>query len=246
MKQHIFFDLDDTLIHCNKYFYLVIDQFADALSTWFQGYGGVNAEAIRAKQVEIDIAGISVFGFKSEHFPQSFVDTYVHFSNTTGRKRSAKEQDFLWKLGLSVYEHDTEPYPNMLETLDSLAESGHELHLYTGGEIVIQRRKIEKMQLESYFGSRIYIRQHKNSEALEHILADGGFDRGHTWMIGNSIRTDVVPALTAGIHAIHMRTESEWHYNVVQIDVQPKGAFLTLDKLVEVPTAIEGYISRQT
>ncbi|MUT67368.1 HAD family hydrolase [Paenibacillus sp. NEAU-GSW1] len=244
MKQHIFFDLDDTLIHCNKYFYLVIDQFVDAMTTWFSGYEGISAEAVRTKQTEIDIAGIAVLGFKSEHFPQSFIDTYVHFSTLTGRKRSSKEQDLLWKLGLSVYEHETEPYPHMEETLDSLAASGHELHLYTGGELTIQRRKIERMQLESYFGQRIYIRQHKNSAALEQILTDGGYDRSHTWMIGNSIRTDVVPALTAGIHAIHMRAESEWQYNVVQIDVQPKGAFFTLDKLLEVPNAIQQYIKR--
>jgi len=75
-------------------------------------------------------------------------------------------------------------------------------------------------------------------------LQQGTFDREHTWMIGNSIRTDVVPALTAGIHAIHVRTPEEWHYNVVQIDVEPKGAFFTLDKLIEVPDTIHRYMNR--
>lgn len=244
MKQHLFFDLDDTLIHCNKYFYSVIEQFVDAMTTWFAGYEGIDAEAVRNMQTEIDIAGVAVLGFKSEHFPQSFIDTYIYFSDLTGRKRSAIEEDLLWKLGLSVYEHETEPYPNMEETLDTLASGGHMLHLYTGGEITIQRRKIEQMQLERYFDNRIYISRHKNSETLESILADGRFDRSLTWMIGNSIRTDVVPALTAGIHAIHMKTQSEWKFNVVNIDVVPKGAFLTLDKLLEVPSAIHNYLNR--
>src|SRR5690606_25798300 len=144
----------------------------------------------------------------------------------------------------SVYEHETEPYPHMEQTLDALAEAGHELHLYTGGEILIQRKKIERMGLERYFGSRIYIRQLKNIDALEQILSGNAFDRDRTWMIGNSIRTDVVPALTAGIHAIHMRTLQEWHYNVVQIDVQPKGAFLTLDELRDVPPAIQTFLQK--
>lgn len=244
MKQQIMFDLDDTLIHCNKYFYLVIDQFVDAMTTWFQGYPDITADAIRDKQTEIDIAGVAVFGFKSEHFPQSFVDTYVHFSTVTGRKRSKSEEDLLWKLGLSVYEHDNEPYPNMEQTLHELANTGHELHLYTGGEILIQRRKIEKLQLERYFESRIYIRRLKNSEALENILAEGPFDRSRTWMIGNSIRTDVVPALTAGIHAIHMKAKSEWQYNIINIEVEPKGAFFTLDQLKDVPDTIHRYIGR--
>lgn len=244
MKQHILFDLDDTLIYCNKYFFFVVDQFVDAMTTWFRGSSDASPDAIRDKQMERDIALIGRTGFKSEHFPQSFLDTYHYFSDVTGRKRSVKEQDFLWKLGLSVYDHDTEPYPNMERTLDELAEAGHELHLYTGGELLIQQRKIERMNLERYFSSRIYIRQLKNNDALEAILKDGSFDRDQTWMIGNSIRTDVVPALTAGIHAIHMRTQEEWHYNVVQIDVQPKGAFLTLDQLKDVPDAIHRYLNR--
>lgn len=244
MKQHILFDLDDTLIYCNKYFFFIVDQFVDSMSTWFSGHSNATPGAIREKQMECDIKLIGHTGFKSEHFPQSFLDTYAYFSEVTGRKRSVVEEDFLWKLGLSVYEHETEPYPNMERTLDELANAGHELHLYTGGEFPIQRRKIEQMGLERYFSSRIYIRQLKNNDALEQILQKGIFDREHTWMIGNSIRTDVVPALTAGIHAIHVRTQEEWHYNVVQIDVQPKGAFLTLDQLIDVPDAIHRYLNR--
>ncbi|MBD2869781.1 HAD family hydrolase [Paenibacillus arenilitoris] len=244
MKQQILFDLDDTLIHCNKYFYLVIDQFIDSMTTWFAGHSLVTPQAVRDKQMEIDIACVAVSGFKSEHFPQSFVDTYAYFSHLTGRKRAPSEESFLWKLGLSVYEHDTEPYPNMEQTLFALADAGHELHLYTGGELPIQRRKIERLKLERYFDTRIYIRRLKNNDALEGILSAGSFDRGRTWMIGNSIRTDVVPALTAGIHAIHMRAQTEWQYNVVQIDVEPKGAFFTLDHLKEVPETIRRYVYR--
>lgn len=242
MKQHLLFDLDDTLIHCNKYFGLIIDQFIDEMTTWFKSFDEITPEIIRDKQTEIDIAGIEIVGFKSDHFPQSFVETYRHFSRLAGRPESDAEKERLWKLGLSVYEQEAEPYPHMEETLMTLRESGHELHLYTGGERRIQRRKIEKLKLERYFGSRIYIRRHKNSNALEAILAEGGFDRSRTWMIGNSIRTDVVPALTTGIHAIHVKTEQEWQYNIVDIDVAPKGAFVTVGRLSEVPGAIQNYV----
>lgn len=245
MKQQILFDLDDTLIYCNRYFFLVLDQFVDTMTGWFSGSTHITAEAVRDKQIEIDTASIAVNGFKSEHFPQSFIDTYSHFSHLTGRRRSPREESFLWKLGLSVYEHDTEPYPFMEETLDKLAEAGHELHLYTGGEQLIQRRKIENMRLERFFESRIYIRQLKNSDALEQILANGTFDRGLTWMIGNSIRTDIVPALTAGINAIHMKAPDEWHYNEIKINVKPKGAFITLDQLKDIPEAITQYWNRR-
>lgn len=244
MKQHILFDLDDTLIYCNKYFFFVVDQFVDAMSTWFTGSSLVTPGNIRDKQTEVDIALVGHTGFKSEHFPQSFIETYRYFCDLTGRRRSKVEEDFLWKLGLTVYDQEIEPYPHMEHTLEELSSAGHELHLYTGGEPLIQQSKIERMGLERYFNTRIYIRQLKNNEALEQILLHGNFDREHTWMVGNSIRTDVVPALTAGIHAIHMRAQDEWQYNMVQIDVKPKGAFFTLDRLKDVPDTIHRYMNR--
>lgn len=246
MKQQLLFDLDDTLIYCNKFFYLVIEQFTDLMSDWFRGHN-ITTGTIRDKQTEIDIAGVHLVGFKSDHFPESFIETYRHFSDLVGRSRSIVEEDFLWKLGRSVYEHAVEPYPFMEETLDKLTSDGHELHLYTGGELLIQQRKINQIQLERYFDNRIYVRSHKNIEAMETILSEGQFDRSSTWMIGNSLRTDVIPALTTGINAIHMKTDSEWAYNIVGIDVEPKGAFITLSQLSEVPGSIHEYVqSRQS
>ncbi|MBB6669207.1 HAD family hydrolase [Cohnella nanjingensis] len=241
MKQHILFDLDDTLIYCNKYFHLIQDQFADLMTTWFAS-AGLTREAVLEKHAEIDIAGVQVVGFQSEHFPQSFVDTYRHYSALHGRPRSREEEQHLWQLGLSVYEQEIEAYPHMEETLDSLAQSGHRLHLYTGGDPVIQRRKIEQMKLERYFKDRIYIRMHKNTDALKEILRDGRFETERTWMIGNSVRTDVLPALACGIHAIYLKQELEWTYNVVPLDASPRGALLTLTALPQVPPAIDDYL----
>ncbi|MFC4306480.1 HAD family hydrolase [Cohnella boryungensis] len=241
MSQTILFDLDDTLIYCNKYFHHILDRFADQMLEWF-GPTGIERETITAKQTEIDIAGVQVLGFKSEHFPQSFVDTYRFFQEYTGRTLSQLEVDDLWKLGLSVYDLEVEPYPLMDETLESLVRQGHELHLYTGGDPIIQRRKIESMNLERYFDDRIYVRQHKNTDALENILFEGRFDRANTWMIGNSIRTDVLPALHCGINAVYLKRETEWTYNVIPIDAQPSGALLTLTELPDVPPAIHNYL----
>lgn len=245
-QQTILFDLDDTLIHCNKYFNLVIDQFIDAMMVWFHSYPDVSELSIRQKQMEIDIAGVKASGFISDHFPQSLLDTYIDLSRLTGRTEASEEIDLLWSMGKSVYEQEVEPYPDMESTLLQLRDEGHDLHLYTGGEPLIQRRKVDRMGLQKYFGDRIYISQHKNIAALEEILTDGGFDRSRTWMIGNSIRTDVVPALTAGIHAIHVEAVTEWEYNMIPIDVKPVGAFLQLQHLRDVPDAIQAYLRRAT
>lgn len=245
MKQTLLFDLDDTLVHCNKYFLLILDQFASRMLDWFGSYG-ITREEILEKHTEIDIAGVQVHGFKGDHFPQSFVDTYLYFSSLTGRRTSPVEIDALFRLGRSVYDLEVEPYPHMDETLEHLIREGHELHLYTGGETYIQHSKIERLQLRRFFEDRIYVRQHKNADALEQILRDNGLDRSATWMIGNSLRTDVLPALQCGIHSVYLKHENEWTFNLVPIETPPTAsAFLTLHSLIEVPVAIRSYLTQE-
>jgi len=245
MRQTLFFDLDDTLVYCNKYFHLVLEQFADFMSTWFEPLG-VKREEILRKHTEIDIAGVQVVGFEGDHFPKSFVDTYRYFGDLTGRPSSRQEESRMWELGNSVYEQEVEPYPHMEETLKRLAREGHELHLYTGGEKKIQQSKIDRLRLQRFFGNRVYVRKHKNREALEQILTDGGFDRNATWMIGNSLRTDVLPALQCGIHSVYMKRDDEWAYNMISIEEEPSGAFLTLRSLAELPQSIRRFMEQRS
>lgn len=238
MPQQILFDLDDTLIYCNRYFFKAINTFAKQVVSWLRD-PAISVETVKAKQVELDTKLISVSGFKSEHFPQSFIETYEHFCHYIGRASSPVEIDMLWKLGISVYDHETEPYPHMEETLQQLTKQGHELHLYTGGEQKIQLRKIHDMALDRYFDDRIYIRQLKNVEALDEVLTTNQFQRNRTWMIGNSIRNDIVPALSAGIHAIHVEIPDEWAYNIINVDVSPKGKFHSVKSLQQIPLYIQ-------
>lgn len=245
LRQHILFDLDDTLVHCNKYFDLILDQFSDLLTEWFKPHG-ISAQEVREKQTEIDVAGVHQIGFASSHFPESLVDTYRYFGRVTGRKGLPEEEERLMKLGLSVYEQPIEPYPGMVETLNLLRSQGHDLHLYTGGETVIQQRKIEQMRLADYFQDRIYIRQHKNVEALEEILRSRRFDRSRTWMIGNSLRTDVMPALSAGIKAVYIKIPNEWLYNIVELQHDGDAELHTVSSLEEVPRVIFNHLHQAT
>lgn len=240
VKQNVLFDLDDTLIHCNKYFYLTLDQFVLKMSDWFNDYP-IPLEEFKKKQLELDLLGVHKHGFLKDRFPLSLIETYEHFVNETGRIKNQKEMDSLFELGSSVYDHQYEPYPNMELTLTQLKEEGHELSLYTGGDALIQNLKVKQLGLDRFFENRIYISQHKTTNVLEDIIADNNMKRSDTWMIGNSARTDVIPALEAGIHSIFIPIENEWEYNTVAIDIVPKGAFLTLSSLIEVPPAIRNF-----
>jgi putative hydrolase of the HAD superfamily len=239
-KQHILFDLDDTLVHCNKYFNQTIDQFAVLMESWFSDYR-ISAEEFKQKQLELDLAGVHIHGFLKERFPQSLLETYQVYAEQTGRTENLEEMDLLDEMGHAVYDQDYEAYPDMEKTLQKLKDEGHELSLYTGGDAVVQSVKIEQLGLSRYFGRRVYISQHKTTKVLEGIIVENKLNRKKTWMVGNSARTDVLPALETGIHAIYIPVENEWEFNMVDINVEPKGAFITLDSLIEVPDAVKKY-----
>jgi putative hydrolase of the HAD superfamily len=141
-----------------------------------------------------------------------------------------------------VFDIPVEPIPYMNETLQRLKEEGHELYLHTGGDEANQQRKIAQLELTTYFEHRIFISEHKDTTALSDILKTIKADPDVTWMVGNSLRTDIVPALEMDIHAIYIPAENEWQYNMVEVNVDHNSAFLTVDSLQEVPDVIEKHI----
>ncbi|WP_166244615.1 HAD family hydrolase [Paenibacillus turpanensis] len=235
--QTILFDLDDTLSHCNKYFDQVSEQFSATMNDWFGSYS-VSPDEIKDKQVEIDLTYVKQFGLTSEHFKRSFVETYYYFCEQTGKKAEPEDASYLTNLAMSVYDQQYEPYPHTYEILQSLKEAGHQLHLHTGGEEHIQKKKISQLELAAYFGNRIFISKHKNTDALRGILDTLQCDKKTTWMVGNSLRTDILPALELGINAIHIPAENEWEYNNIRIDIQHEGIYETVPSLLDVPSIL--------
>jgi putative hydrolase of the HAD superfamily len=240
-KQNILFNLDDTLSYCNRYFNQVIGEFADQMITWFDS---ITKEEIKQKQLQIDVTAISQHGLKSERFPESFVGTYKYFCDLTGKEKKKDEIQYLRELGFKVFEIPVEPIPYMNETLQRLKEEGHELYLHTGGDEANQSRKIAQLELATYFEHRVFISEHKDTTALSDILKTIKADPKVTWMVGNSLRTDIVPALEMDIHAIYIPAETEWEYNVVEVNVEHTSAFLTLNSLQEVPNVIHKHIQK--
>ncbi len=238
-KQTILFNLDDTLSHCNIYFKQVTKMFAKQMATWFDS---VPIEEIKQKQLEIDLEAISQHGLRSDRFPESFVNSYLYFCDLTGRTKKKSEIDYLRELGFQVFEIPVEPLPYMDETLSRLKEAGHELYLHTGGDDKNQLRKIAQLELGTYFEHRIFISEHKDHTALSSILKNIESDPDSTWMVGNSLRTDIVPALEMDINAIYIPAETEWKYNIIDIAVEPKRAFFTIEKLRDVPDVIHNHI----
>ncbi|WP_281889139.1 HAD family hydrolase [Paenibacillus sp. YYML68] len=238
-KQTIIFNLDDTLIHCNKYFNAAIAQFAERMSEWFDG---VTVYAAKEKQLELDLISVQKNGLTIEHFPQSFVDVYRYYAKERGQEPEADRIKQLTELGYSVFETPVEPLPDLYLTLERLKHEGHDLYVHTGGDERNQLRKIAQLELGVYFETRIFVSLHKDTEALRKMLDSIQPDIRNTWMVGNSVRTDIIPGLELGVNTIYIPAESEWQYNVLDITIEPKAAYMTLDTLKEVPGAIYTYL----
>jgi putative hydrolase of the HAD superfamily len=241
-KQNILFNLDDTLVYCNRYFNKAIESFANQMTAWFEH---VPAEEIKRKQLELDLASIKEYGLGSERFPESFVGTYKYFCEKTGKEKKESDIEHVRELGYKVFKTPVEPIPYMNETLQKLKDEGHELYLHTGGDEANQRRKITQLELTTFFENRIFISEYKDTTALSDILKTIDADPEKTWMVGNSLRTDIVPALEKHLNAIYIPGESEWKYDIVDVKVQPKGAFFTIDSLRKVPEVIHKYLQKE-
>jgi putative hydrolase of the HAD superfamily len=238
-RQHIIFNLDDTLIECNKYYNKVIEQFINDMTKWF---AGAKRDEVRQKQLDIDMLQVDKNGLTTEHFPESFVKTYQLYCEERGIRPEYHTIAYLRALGNSVFDMPVEPLPDMYETLEALRSQGHELYLHTGGVEENQRRKVAQLELAAFFDNRIFISLHKDTKALQKIVDEMAFDVRNTWMVGNSPKTDIVPGLELGVNTIFIPAQKEWSYNVVDIRIKPKGAYLTLRRLRDVPRAIEEYL----
>jgi putative hydrolase of the HAD superfamily len=231
-QQTLILDLDDTLIHCNKYFKKSKFEFVKKLQGLFKT---LTHDEILQKQMEIDLKSIEEHGLHSSRYPESLVDTYVYFCQKFNREMKEKEIDAIRNIGRKVFEMEVEPFPYMYKVLEVLQEEGHHLFLFTGGDAFNQYRKIFQLGLEEYFNKGIFIFKHKNTKALKTVLTKIRSEKRSTWMIGNSLKTDIKPAIELGINAVHIPSEIEWSYNIIDIDIEPKGTFAELKSLLQLP-----------
>ncbi|MBU7595707.1 hypothetical protein [Metabacillus halosaccharovorans] len=225
IKYNLLIDLDDTLIHCNKYFKETIDSFTDYIINWF-GLSLVEKSKIKEKQYEFDMIEIKKCGLTHHGFIQSLINTYKFFSSESGRKHYQLEEKVIYDLGMSLFKNKHyELYQNILPTLIKLSKF-HNLYIYTAGNTDVQLNKIESNNLTEIFPQKnIIIVLQKNVEILSKILIEREISKNNTWIIGNSLKSDILPALEVGINAIHIPAEVEWEYNKVTMETTPSNLY---------------------
>ena len=200
MTQHLIFDADDTLWENNIYFEQVFDDFCDYL-----GHSSLTPDEVRAVLDEIEIHNNRIHGYGAVNFGRNLSQCFLRLA-----ERAVGEHDLthIKAMAHRILRHEVHLMAGVAETLPFLAER-HELTLFTKGNPDEQNRKIDLSGLRPLFAHCEVVKE-KNREAYLQLAAVRGFDHERTWMIGNSPKSDINPALAAGFRAVYVPHERTW------------------------------------
>lgn len=192
-------DADDTLWENNIYFERAFDQFVDYLD-----HSALTHQQIRDILNEIELVNAKIHGYGSLNFGRNLQQAYQHLAED---EISQRDLDHVKALAERILEQPIELIAGVEETLAELARQ-HHLTVFTKGHPDEQRMKIDRSGLGRYFAHAAIVKE-KDAAAYRRIVAEQQMSTGETWMIGNSPKSDINPALEAGLGAVlvpHART----------------------------------------
>ena len=200
VRQHLIFDADDTLWENNVYFEAAFDRFCDHLA-----HSAMSPAEIRTVLDEIEITNAKIHGYGARNFARNLAACYRHVAE---REISPADLEAVQDFAHAILEHPIELLDGVEETVAELS-SRHELTLFTKGDPEEQRLKIERSGLASYFQHTAIVRE-KHEPAYRQLAHERGFLPEKTWMVGNSPKSDINPALAAGLSAIYVPHPRTW------------------------------------
>jgi putative hydrolase of the HAD superfamily len=199
-RQFLLIDGDDTLWENNVYFEQAIEAFID-----FLAHSSMSRDQVRAALDEIEHMNVKVHGYGSASFTRNLQQTYERLAE---RDLRPHDIEHVLQLGQRIANQPVTLLPDVAETVSYLA-GRHDLMLLTKGHPEEQQLKIERSGLTEFFVATAVVHE-KAEETYRAIVHDRQLDPARTWMIGNSPRSDVNPALAAGLNAVFIPHEHTW------------------------------------
>jgi putative hydrolase of the HAD superfamily len=205
MRQGIVFDGDDTLWHTEPLYDNARQQAREAVEA-----SGVDGEAWEAIERRIDVENVDSLGHSVARFPRSCVEAYAAACAAEGLTVEPAVQVEVRDAARTAFTAEARLVPRARETLAALADRGFRLALLTKGEPALQQRRIDQSGLAPFF-DLVEIVDAKTPEAFQSVLAGLGVDATSALSVGNSIRSDVLPSLAAGVKPIWIDAHV-WEY----------------------------------
>jgi len=219
---HLLIDADDTLWENNIYFEQAIHAFIEFL----------NHSSLSSAEVRVVLDEIERFmGYGSANFTNSLVETYRRLTEKDIRDEDVRH---VRQLGEQLRSRPLQLLDGVKETLDYLY-TRHDLVMLTKGDREEQELKVERSGIKHFF-KRVVVVHEKDASIYRQVLNQLQFDPKDTWMIGNSPRSDINPALAVGLNAVYIPHPHTWHLEHEEVSATSERRFLTLSRFADLRT----------
>ena len=198
--QNLLIDADDTLWENNVYFERAIANFIS-----FLNHHEYTADQVREVLYDVERENIRQHGYGMDSFALALVKCFEQLSV---EPLTPALHDTIRGFAYAIAEHPMEILPEVPETLADLAQR-HRLFLVTKGNLNEQTGKFERSGLKQHFAA-IEVLAEKDATTYRGVVEKYGLRLDITWMIGNSPKSDINPALEAGLHAVFVPHHNTW------------------------------------
>lgn len=198
----VVFDADDTLWRSEDYFRELAAEFVELVEPYADADVDV-AAALHATEM----GNVALTGYGVAAYTMSMVQAAV--AATDGRVPAATITRLI-EAGYAVLDRPVEVLAGVDESLDRIAGS-HPIAMITKGDLLHQRRKFERSGLADRFAHSRVVRE-KDTSTYASIFAEWNVDPAGVLMVGNSVRSDVLPILQLGGHAVHIPYHVTWEH----------------------------------
>jgi putative hydrolase of the HAD superfamily len=193
------FDADDTLWRSEDYYRAAQSDFEAIVA------GYVGDEGLSERMYAVEKRNLALFGYGAKGMTLSMVEAAI---TITDARISASDLHRIVELGKAILRHPVELLPGIREAVAEIAEA-HQVVLITKGDLFHQEAKVRESGLAALF-PRIEIVSEKNTATYARVLAEFGLAPAQFAMIGNSLRSDIVPVLELGGWGVHMPYHVTW------------------------------------
>lgn len=200
MRQFLIVDADDTLWENNIYFERAFDEFVA-----FLDHSSLTPPEVREVLDAIEAVNAKIHGYGSLNFARNLRETYERLCE---RHIEGSDLQTVMRFAERILERPMEVIEGVEETLDYLA-GRHDLTLFTKGNPDEQKLKVDRSGLGRYFNHTAIVKE-KDASAYRNLVQERAMDPERAWMIGNSPKSDVNPALDAGLSAVFIPHAHTW------------------------------------
>jgi putative hydrolase of the HAD superfamily len=223
--QTLLIDADDTLWENNVYFERAIAKFISLLN-----HREYAPEQVRLVLNDVERDSILKHGYGLHSFAHSLVETFEKLSVDPV---TPELHERIHSFAHQIADHPVEVISGVTETLHYLSER-HHLIMMTKGNYAEQAGKVERSGLKEYF-SAIEIVAEKDEGTYRSALAKYALASDATWMVGNSPKSDINPALAAGLHAVFVPHDNTWILEHEELaEAPPRQRLLVVERFADL------------